>query len=264
MKKILIIFIILISASSWAIASIFMWQKNINTNTVWIKSLENNITSLVKKVSPSVVSIVIKKDINIFRQDPWGFFQYRIWSVEKKVWGWTGFFISKDWIIITNKHVIADKTAKYSIILNNWKEYDAEIIAIKKNKDIAFLKLLSTDGFNHMNFTPLKFIEKKENLKLWQFAIAIWNALAEFQNSVSIWVVSGINRKIEDNYNTISNLIQTDAAINPWNSWWPLLNLNWKVMWINTMIINWSQNIWFAISLNQEDINNFLKKIKTK
>jgi S1-C subfamily serine protease len=121
---------------------------------------------------------------------------------------------------------------------------------------------LSTDGFNHMNFTPLKFIEKKENLKLWQFAIAIWNALAEFQNSVSIWVVSGINRKIEDNYNTISNLIQTDAAINPWNSWWPLLNLSWKVMWINTMIINWSQNIWFAINLTQKDINDFLNKIK--
>jgi S1-C subfamily serine protease len=256
MKNILILLIILISASSWAIASIFMWQKNKINN---ITNLENNITWLVKKVSPSIVSIVIKKDINIFRQDPWWFFQYNIWSIEKKVWWWTGFFISKDWIIITNKHVIADRNAKYSVILNNWEEYDAEIIAIKKDKDIAFLKISSSKSFN-----PLQFIKEKENLKLWQFAIAIWNALAEFQNSVSIWVVSWLNRKIENNYTKISWLIQTDAAINPWNSGWPLINLDWKVMWINTMIINWSQNIWFAINLTQEDINDFLKKIKTK
>ena len=260
MKKILIILIILISASFWAIASIFIWKNITNIN-----SLENNITSLIKKVSPSVVSIVIKKDIDIYKQDPWGFFQYNIWSVSKKIWGWTGFFISKNWIIITNKHVIADRNAKYSVILNNWKEYDAEVIAIKKDKDIAFLQILSTAGSNHLwNFYPLKFIEKKEKLKLWQFAIAIWNALAEFQNSVSFWVISWIDRKIEDNYTKISWLIQTDTAINPWNSGWPLINLDWKVMWINTMIINWSQNIGFAISLTQDEIEEYLKKIKTK
>ena len=253
MKKILIILIIIISASSWAIASILYWKKN-NQN-IW--NLQNKITSIVKKVSPSIVSIVIKKDLAIFKQDPWWFFNYKIWNIEKKVWGGTGFFVSKNWIIITNKHVVSDINAKYSVILNNWKEYDAKVIAIKKNRDIAFLQIIS----NKNNFTPLKFIKNKDNIKLWQFAIAIWNALAEFQNSVSFWIVSWKNRKINDNYNNYNNLIQTDTAINPWNSWWPLININWKVMWINTMIINWSQNIWFAISLTQNEIEKYLKKI---
>jgi len=253
-NKILIILIIIISASSWAIASILLWSNN-KPNLI---NLENNITSLVKKTSPSVVSIIIKKDLAIFKQDPWWFFQYHIWNIEKKVWGWTGFFISKDWIIITNKHVIADSNAKYSVILNNWKEFEAKVIAIKKDKDIAFLKIIDSEK----NFIPLKFIENRKNLKIWQFSIAIWNALAEFQNSVSLWIVSWVNRKIEDNYNSINWLIQTDTAINPWNSGWPLINLEWKVMWINTMIINWSQNIGFAISLTQEEINKYLEKIK--
>ena len=255
MKKIAIILIILISASSWAIASLLLWEKTDNNNII---SLEKNITSLVKKVSPSVVSIVIKKDLAIYKNDPWGFFQYKVWNIEKKVWGWTGFFISKDWIIITNKHVIADPNAKYSVILNNWDEYEAKVIAIKKNRDIAFLQILS----NKNNFIPLKFIENKKDIKIWQFSIAIWNALAEFQNSVSFWVISWINRKIQDNYNDINWLIQTDTAINPWNSWWPLINTSWKVMWINTMIINWTQNIGFAISLTQDDIKKYLNKIK--
>ena len=95
-----------------------------------------------------------------------------------------------------------------------------------------------------------------------QFAVAIWNALSEFQNSVSFWVVSWLDRTIEDNYTELEGLIQTDAAINPWNSGWPLLNLQWEVMWMNTAIINWSQNIGFAIELNQELIDNFLEKIK--
>ena len=75
-------------------------------------------------------------------------------------------------------------------------------------------------------------------------------------------MVSWIDRKIQDNYINLEWLIQTDAAINPWNSGWPLLNLDWKVMWINTAIINWSQNIWFAIQLNQDEIDVYLKKLK--
>jgi len=255
---ILILLIIIISASSWAIVNILMQKNNTNPQTQII-NLQNKITSLVKKTSPSVVSIVIKKDLAIFKQDPWWFFQYHIWNIEKKVWGWTGFFISKDWIIITNKHVISDPNAKYSVILNNGKEFEAKVIAVKKDKDIAFLKILSTKNFSPL---PLKFIESRKNLKIWQFSIAIWNALAEFQNSVSLWVVSWINRKIEDNYNSIKWLIQTDTAINPWNSGWPLINLEWKVMWINTLIINWTQNIGFAISLTQKEINKYLEKIK--
>lgn len=269
MNKTLPILFILFSILFWAIWG-FLWVQYSNNPPSLqekglggsLKPLQDNITSLVKKISPGVVSIIIKKDLDIYRQDPWGFFQYKVWSVEKEIWGWTGFFISKDWIIITNKHVIADKSANYTVILNNWEEYDAEIIAIKKDNDLAFLQILDDKSLNSLNnFSPLKF-ENKKNIQLWQFAVAIWNALAEFKNSVSLWVVSWIDRKIQDNYINLEWLIQTDAAINPWNSGWPLLNLDWKVMWINTAIINWSQNIWFAIQLNQDEIDVYLKKLK--
>lgn len=256
MKNIQIILIILISVISGYFWSYFFSSFN-QSNITNINSLENNITSIVKKVSPWVVSIIIKKDVKIYKNDPWWFFRYKVWNIEKKIGGWTWFFISKDWIIITNKHVVEDKNAKYTVILNNWKEYDAKILAYGKEKDIAFLKI--TD--KNIQFNSLQIINDN-NLKLWEFSIAIWNALAEFQNSVSLWIVSWINRKIEDNYNNIKWLIQTDAAINPWNSWGPLLNLKWKVIWINTLIINWSQNLWFAISINQKEIDEYLEKLK--
>ncbi len=260
-NNLLSMFIILFSIIGWIFwAYIFQanklsWEITQNTNT--IKSLENNITSLVKKASPSVVSIIIKKDLDIYRQDPWWFFQYKIWSIEKEVWWWTGFFISRNWIIITNKHVIADRNANYTVILNNWEEFDADIIAIKKDNDLAFLQIASDKAI----YSALKF-ENKKNIKLGQFSIAIGNALSEYKNSVSLWVVSWIDRKIQDNYINLEWLIQTDAAINPWNSGGPLLNLDWKVMWINTAIVNWSQNIWFAIQLNQDEINSYLEKLK--
>jgi len=79
---------------------------------------------------------------------------------------------------------------------------------------------------------------------------------------VSFWIISWLNRKIENNYIKQENLIQTDANINPWNSWWPLINLEWKVIWINTLIINWNSNIWFAIKVDKEKIDKILKEIK--
>ena len=261
--KILAIIIIICSLISWAIWAIllnyFKDTKNTNkTKTVniensftQIKNLENNVTQIVKKISPSVVSIVIKKDLIIYKSDPWWFFKEPVWSIEKKIWGWTGFFIKKDWTIITNKHVISDKNATYTIITNDWKEYDSKVLALDPINDLAIIKISNSQN----DFTPLKVIKNKQEINLWQFAIAIWNALAEFQNSISFWVISWKDRIIDVWRDKITWLIQTDAAINPWNSWWPLIDINWNVIWINTAIIDWSEWIWFAIWLTEKKIN---------
>lgn len=241
--------IIIISVLIWVFSSLLFLNYLENNN---LNYLENKIINISEKSSPSVVSIIEEKDLNIFELNSWSLFN-------NKVWWWSGFFIDKDWIIITNKHVVKNINSKYIIILNNWKKYNSKIIYSDKYKDIALLKIISTKKFNSL---PLHFVEEKTKLKIWQFILTIWNTFWEFNNSVSFWIISWLNRKIENNYIKQENLIQTDANINPWNSWWPLINLEWKVIWINTLIINWNSNIWFAIKVDKNDIDKILKEIK--
>lgn len=278
--KILVVLIVLSSLISWVIWSyIFLYYvspelNNVITNTItkeviknWknitITDLQSEITKLVSEVGPSVVNIIIKKDIDLYRRDPWGFFSEKVWSVEKQIWWWSWFFISRDGIIITNKHVVADSQAKYTIITNDSKEYDASVIALDPLTDLAILKIDNA----WKDFSVLKIIEDEKYINIGQFAIAIWNALWEFQNSVSFWVISWKNRSIIASWDSIwaeklTGLLQTDTAINPWNSWWPLLNLNWEIVGINTAIAwNW-QWVGFSIPLSKKKINYILESIK--
>lgn len=279
--KILVILIIISSIFSWFIGTFIMLKyfpniinlkvTNIETleiqkenKIISIKNLENSVTDIIKDVSPWVVSIIAKKDLVIYRNDPWWFFHTPVWTVKKEIWWWTWFFITKEWIIITNEHVVSDKSSTYTIITNDKKEYEAKIIATNKVKDLAILKIKEAWGFT---FKVIDVIKSNEKINIWQFAIAIWNALNEFKNSVSLWVVSWKNREISIwNFfwkeKILQWLLQTDTAINPWNSWWPLINLNWQVIWINTAIAWGSQWIWFSIELNKDFIEQILEDIK--
>ena len=243
----------------------FITEKNEiikNTKTTNITDLQNEITQIIKNEWLSIVNIIIKKDLDLYKSDPWGFFREKVWSVERQIWWWSWFFITKEWLIITNKHVVQDKDAKYTVIDNMWNEFDASIVAYDKLTDLAVIKINNPKK----EFNPLSFIEDEKEIQIWQFAIAVWNALWEFQNSVSFWVVSWKNRSIEAGWNGFSEqltgLLQTDVAINPWNSWWPLLNLEWKVIWINTAIAWNSQWLWFSIPLTQKRINYIISSIE--
>lgn len=233
-----------------------------NTKTTNITDLQNEITQIIKNEWLSIVNIIIKKDLDLYKSDPWGFFREKVWSVERQIWWWSWFFITKEWLIITNKHVVQDKDAKYTVIDNMWNEFDASIVAYDKLTDLAVIKINNSKK----EFNPLSFIEDEKEIQIWQFAIAVWNALWEFQNSVSFWVVSWKNRSIEAGWNGFSEqltgLLQTDVAINPGNSWWPLLNLEWKVIWINTAIAWNSQWLWFSIPLTQKRINYIISSIE--
>lgn len=220
-------------------------------------SLESTITRKVQEIAPSVVSIIIKKDLVIYKSDPFGFFRQPAGTVERKVGGGTGFFIRADGKIITNKHVVSDKNAVYTVITHTGEEYDATVIAVDPLNDLAIIKIDDTKIF-----PTLEVVENMKSVSVWQFAIAIWNALAEFQNSVSLGIVSWKERSIESQNETLSGLIQTDTAINPWNSGGPLINLEGKVMWINTAIVNNSEGIGFAIALTTGRIDYILESIK--
>ncbi len=231
-------------------------------------SYEAAIIKAVEEASPSVVSIIVSKDLPVIEQCPydpfgdlpdeyrnffWGGFNFtqpcQKGTEKREVGGGSGFVVSEDGLILTNKHVVSDEDAEYTVLTNDGKKYDAKVLARDSVQDLAVLKI-SVDSLN-----PLKFGDS-DSLKLGQTAIAIGNALGEFRNTVSTGVISGLYRKItasdsSGNSENLDGLIQTDAAINSGNSGGPLLNLKGEVIGINTAIVSGAQNIGFAIPINK-------------
>ena len=220
---------------------------------------ESAVIKVVKKASPSVVSIIVTRDLPIFeeyfleeRLGPFKFRvpQYRQKGTEKrKIGGGTGFIVSKDGLILTNKHVVAETSADYTVLTNDGKKFPAKVLARDPVQDIAILKIESK------NSLPVIKLGDSDNLQEGQTVIAIGNVLGEFRNSVSVGVISGLGRTITATgggfYETIEDVIQTDAAINKGNSGGPLLNLKGEVIGINTAMAVGAENVGFAIPINK-------------
>ncbi len=234
-------------------------------------SQEEAIIKAVEKVSPAVVSIIITKDLPIiekyyispFEDFPFGFKipKYRQKGTKKKeVGGGSGFIVSKDGIILTNKHVVLDESAEYTVLTNDGRKFPAKVLAKDNFQDLAILKIeqekvIDKNGEVFIKSFPVAKLGDSSNLKIGQTVIAIGNALGEFRNTVSVGVISGLGRTItasgEGLIETIEDVIQTDAAINKGNSGGPLLNLKGEVVGINTATVLGAQNIGFAIPVNK-------------
>lgn len=223
---------------------------------------ESSIISAVEKVNPAVVSIVISKDLPIierrykdydpYSDDPFDFFfgprveEYQSGTQKQEVGGGSGFIVSEEGMIVTNKHVVEDETASYTVLTNDGQKLEGEVLARHPSTDLAILKVKAEKKLPYVE------LGSAQNLKLGQLAIAIGNALAEFRNTVSLGVISGLSRSITaggygSSAELLENVIQTDAAINPGNSGGPLVNLQGQVIGVNTAIISGAQNIGFAI-----------------
>ncbi len=233
-----------------------------NRKEIRDKSQDELLTEAVAKVVPSVVSIVVSKDIqklsveyvNPFGNDP--FFKdfnfrvpvYRQKGVERqRVGAGTGFLVSPDGYILTNRHVVADESATYTVLLSDATQKDARVIFRDPSIDLALLKI---EG-GVLRTAPLG---DSARLKLGQTVIAIGNALGEYNNSVSTGIISGQNRTIEAFDGTrkvqLKNVLQTDAAINPGNSGGPLVNMQGEVIGVNVATIIGGSNISFSIPIN--------------
>ena len=237
---------------------------------------EQKIINVVKSVSPAVVSIVITKDVPVIEQyfndpfedlfggnSPFRFQvpQYRQQGTEKReVGGGSGFIVSQDGFIITNKHVVLDEEAEYTVFTTDGSSFPARVLAKDPVQDLAVLKIdqesiINSDGTFSVKSFPAVTLGDSDSLKIGQTVITIGNALAEFRNTVSVGVISGLGRTITasggDFVETIEDIIQTDAAINRGNSGGPLLNLAGEVIGINTATVLGAQNIGFAIPVNR-------------
>ncbi len=215
-------------------------------------SHEERIVEAVEKAASSVVSILVIKETLGFQEiEFFGGFRIQIPGLEpgkREVGSGTGFIVSQDGLVLTNKHVVLDDQAEYEVITNDGKKYKAQVLARDPFQDLAIIKILGDSKFK-----PLK-LGDSDTLKVGQTVIAIGNALGEFRNTVSVGVVSGLGRNITafggGFAETIENLIQTDAAINPGNSGGPLLNLAGEVIGVNVAKAE-AENIGFAIPINQ-------------
>jgi len=242
-------------------------EQSPNLNKDYI-SQEDLVITAVEKASPAVVSIVITKDVPILEQyyedfsspfdDPFfggPSFNFQIpkyresgETEEQTIGGGSGFLVSEDGYIITNNHVVDQEEAQYTVFTLEGEEYEAEVIDKDALNDIAILKIEGKE-FPYLDFSD------SDSVKPGQSVIAIGNPLLEFNNSVSVGVVSGLSRNITagtrffGKTEYLEDVIQTDAAINPGNSGGPLLNLSGEVVAVNVAIAN-GENIGFSIPAN--------------
>lgn len=232
-------------------------------------SQEEKIINMVNEVSPAVVSIIITKDLPIFEEyyiSPFEEFefkipQYRQKGTEKKeIGGGSGFIVSTDGMVLTNKHVVLDEEADYTVLTNDGRKFSAKVLARDPVQDLAILKIETEKNINEEGnlvekpFSVVK-LGDSDVLQIGQTVIAIGNVLGEFRNSISVGVISGLGRTITASggglVETIEDVIQTDAAINKGNSGGPLLNLKGEVIGINTATVLGAQSIGFAIPVNK-------------
>ena len=155
----------------------------------------------------------------------------------------SGFVISKDGHIITNNHLAQDAD-KITVIMADGRELKAEVVGTDRDTDVAVLKV------NASNLTALELADS-DSLKVGEWVLAIGNPFGLSQ-TVTAGIVSAKGRG-GFRLTEFEDYIQTDAAINPGNSGGPLLNLDGKVVGINTFIISGSggfMGIGFAIPIN--------------
>ena len=231
--------------------------KDLNINTTKTDKVifeeSSGITDSASKVSPSVVSISTSTNVvDLFGQ-----------SYEAKGGG-TGFIITNDGMIVTNKHVVDDDKATYTVFTSDGKDYAAKIIAKDPYNDLAVIKIDAT-GLSTVD------LGDSDNLQIGQWVVAIGNALGEFSNSVTVGVVSAKERQITASGSvglteSLEGLIQTDAAINPGNSGGPLVNIYGRVIGINAAVVASAESISFAIPINtaKRDIKDLKKYGKIK
>ena len=221
---------------------------------------ESKVVKIVKKACPAVITIVATRDLPkmggfyFLPVGPLGEDKIAIPKIKEgrektKIGGGSGFLISSNGFVLTSNHVVGDKEADYTVVLDPKEKYPAQVLTRDPITDIAILKINARD-------LPYLKLGDSSKIELGQTVIAVGNALGEFHDTVSTGVISGLSRYItayssfNQEASRLRGLIQTDAAINPGNSGGPLLDLKGKVIGINTATVFGAQNIGFAIPIN--------------
>ncbi len=220
----------------------------------YISDESSLISEIAKTVGQSVVSIDVTGQSTTSSTDLFGFSFPQTQETEA---AGTGFIISSSGIIVTNRHVVPDGTTDVSVTLADGTKYDnVQVIGRSSEsspQDIAFLKITDLKG---KTLTPVT-LGDSSKVQVGDRVIAIGNALGQFQNTVTSGIISGYGRDVTagdqsglQSDENLTDLFQTDAAINEGNSGGPLVNINGEVIGVNTATASDAQNIGFAQPIN--------------
>lgn len=224
------------------------------------------IVKLVDRNATGVVSIVVSKDIpkaRSFFQNPFHVREPESQDLgvtkKQQIGSGSGFLVSADGLLVTNKHVVSDVAAEYTVITSDGNEYVAKVLGRDPMHDIAVLKI---DG---VDFPSLD-LGDSDQVKVGQTVIAIGNPLGEFANSVTRGIISGVKREVSagsglGRSEQLLDIFQTDAAINPGNSGGPLFNISGEVIGVNVAMARGAENIAFALPINQ--VKRVVEQVKT-
>ncbi|OGN62195.1 MAG: hypothetical protein A3F40_04235 [Chlamydiae bacterium RIFCSPHIGHO2_12_FULL_27_8] len=224
-------------------------------DTNYLKETSKAFSNVAKKAIPAVVFIkaeYVSKENELAQENPFEmfqddffkkFFQNPFNNQGPKMAAGSGCIVSNDGYILTNNHIVKDSNT-LTVILNNGEEYPAKIVGTDPNTDLAVIKIEVKD---------LDFLEfaSSDDVEIGEWAIAI-GAPFQLQATLTVGVVSAKGRQ-NLKITNFEDFIQTDAAINPGNSGGPLLNLDAKIIGINTALITQSggyMGIGFAIPSN--------------
>ncbi len=198
-----------------------------------LDELQKRVAKIVEKLTRSIVNITTTRLLpSVF-----------LLPVPVKGIG-TGFIIDEEGHVVTNAHVLSE-ARKAEIYLYNGDMAEAKFVGKDPWTDVAVMKIKRVD------LEPVE-LGDSDKLSVGQFVIAIGNSFGLAGGpTVTFGVISALGRHIRTERGPLlAGLIQTDAAINPGNSGGPLVDLDGKVVGMNTAIIPYAQGIGFAIPIN--------------
>jgi S1-C subfamily serine protease len=193
---------------------------------------EKDTVDLIEKACQSVVNV---NTIRVFHD-----LFYRVVPVQGMG---SGFIINEEGYVLTNNHVISG-AHEIAVTLNDGRVFQGRLEGTSRSADVAVVKI---EGENLSSIT----LGDSDKLRVGQRVFAIGNPFGLVGGpTVTSGVISAVNRTINSEEGAFEGLVQTDAAINPGNSGGPLIDVEGKVVAINTAIIPFAQGIGFAVPIN--------------
>lgn len=216
-----------------------------------IIDIQHKLVNSIKDTSDIVVQIITEDNTTYYQEDSFEENTLIDKQTLQKKWNWI--ILSKKWYILTNSHVVDKPNLTYTVITSDNRNFVVKNIWKDELLDLAILSIGQQNSLSEATFVDID-----AQIDVGTFVFSVGNPLSEYPNTVSFWIISGKWRNLlttPSNNTYYAGFYQTDAALNPGNSWWPLLNLSGEVIAMITAISRGGNNIWFALPLN----NTFIK-----